>query len=153
MANISIFGLGYVGCVSIGCLAKNGHNITGVDVSPVKVNQINSGLATIIEKDIDQIIDEQYKAGRIKATTDYKEAILGTDISIVAVGTPSTSKGHLNLSYMFKVAENFGEVLAGKEGFHVIAIRSTVMPGTADKFATIIEEKSGKSAHSIRSYQ
>jgi len=141
---ISIFGLGYVGCVSIGCLAKNGHHITGVDVSAAKINQINSGLPTIIEKDIDTIIAEQHKAGRINATTDYKKAILETDISIIAVGTPSTSKGHLNLNYMFKVAENFGEVLKDKEGFHVIAIRSTVMPGTADKFATIIEEKSGK---------
>lgn len=144
MANISIFGLGYVGCVSLGCLAQNGHTVVGVDVSPTKVGQINSGLPTIIEKDVDTIIKEQHEAGRISATTDYKKAIMDTEISIIAVGTPSTSQGHLNLSYILKVAENFGEVLKEKEGFHVISIRSTVMPGTADRFATIIEEKSGK---------
>lgn len=142
--NISIFGLGYVGCVSIGCLANNGHNIIGVDVSDIKVNQINKGLATIIEKDIDVIIQEQHKAGRIKATTNYEEAINNTSISIIAVGTPSTPNGHLDLQYIFKVAEKFAEVLIHKKDFHIIAIRSTVMPGTAEKFASIIEEKSGK---------
>ncbi|MEO6452925.1 MAG: nucleotide sugar dehydrogenase [Ginsengibacter sp.] len=142
--DISIFGLGYVGCVSLGCLAKNGHTVIGVDTSPIKVNQINKGLPTIIEKDIDTIIKEQFAAGRISATTDFKLAILKTEISIVAVGTPSAPHGHLNLEYVYKVAENFGKVLAEKNSFHVIAIRSTVMPGTADKFAAIIEEKSGK---------
>jgi GDP-mannose 6-dehydrogenase len=141
---ISIFGLGYVGCVSLGCLAKNGHDVIGVDVSPTKVNQINSGLPTIIEKDIDHIIKEQFEAGNICATTDFEMAILQTEVSIIAVGTPSTPHGHLNLDYIFKVAEDFGKVLANKDDFHVIAIRSTVMPGTADRFATIIEEKSGK---------
>jgi GDP-mannose 6-dehydrogenase len=144
MARISIFGLGYVGCVSLGCLAKNGHTVVGVDVSPTKVNQINSGLPTIVEKEIDFIIKEQFEAGRISATTDYKAAILDTEISIIAVGTPSTANGHLNLDYIFRVAENFGKVLAEKDAFHIIAIRSTVMPGTADRFATIIEEISGK---------
>ncbi|MEO6218877.1 MAG: nucleotide sugar dehydrogenase [Ginsengibacter sp.] len=142
--NISIFGLGYVGCVSLGCLAKGGHKVIGVDTSPTKVNQINKGLATIIEKDIDIIVKEQYENKRISATTDYRYAILETEISIIAVGTPSTARGHLNLEYIYKVAENFGKVLGEKDGFHIIAIRSTVMPGTADKFASIVEEKSGK---------
>jgi GDP-mannose 6-dehydrogenase len=142
--DISVFGLGYVGCVSLGCLAKNGHNVIGVDVSLTKVNQINSGLPTIIEKDIDIIIKEQFEAGKISATNDFKLAILHTDISVIAVGTPSTTHGHLNLEYIYRLAEDFGKVLADKDRFHVIAIRSTVMPGTADKFATIVEEKSGK---------
>ena len=90
--NISIFGLGYVGCVSIGCLAKNGHHVIGVDVSQVKVDQINAGKATIIEKDIDIIIAEQRAKGNIEATTDSKEAILKTDISIIAVGTPRPAR-------------------------------------------------------------
>jgi GDP-mannose 6-dehydrogenase len=141
---ISIFGLGYVGCVSLGCLAQNGHTVIGVDVSRDKVNQINNGIATIIEKDIDKIITEQYKAGRISATQDGKQAIINSDISIVAVGTPSTSNGHLNLDYIFHVAENIGNALQNKEDFHVIAIRSTIMPGTCEKFAHILEEKSGK---------
>jgi GDP-mannose 6-dehydrogenase len=141
---ISIFGLGYVGCVSLGCLAKNGHKVIGVDVSKTKVDQINSGLATIIEKDIDVIIKEEHEKGNISATTDFIKAIQETEVSIVAVGTPSSAKGHLNLDYIFKVAEHFGEALHNKETFHVIAIRSTVFPGTIDKFAKVIEEVSGK---------
>ena len=142
--NISIFGLGYVGCVSIGCLAKNGHHVIGVDVSQIKVDQINAGKATIIEKDIDHIIADQRAKGNIEATTDSKEAILKTDISIVAVGTPSSDKGHLNLDFIFKVAEIAGLGIKEKNDFHIIAIRSTIMPGTCDKFATIVEEVSGK---------
>ena len=142
--NISIFGLGYVGCVSLGCLARNGHNVIGVDVSETKVKQIKSGLATIIEKDIDLIIREEHNKCRISATTDYSKAILETDLSIIAVGTPSSTTGHLNLEYIFKVAENFGRILRAKDQFHVIAIRSTVLPGTSARFADIIEEYSGK---------
>ncbi|MBL7738938.1 MAG: UDP-glucose/GDP-mannose dehydrogenase family protein [Chitinophagaceae bacterium] len=142
--NISIFGLGYVGCVSLGCLARNGHHVIGVDVSETKVKQINSGLPTIIEKDIDHIIREEHNKCRVSATTDYSKAILATDLSIIAVGTPSSHTGHLNLEYIFKVAENFGRILRSKDKFHIIAIRSTVMPGTSAKFADIIEEFSGK---------
>lgn len=142
--NISIFGLGYVGCVSLGCLAQNGHTVIGVDVSESKVEQINNGEATIVEKDIDEIIKQQRAAGRISATTDFREAIVQTEISIVAVGTPSSQKGHLNLEYIFHVAENIGEVLMEKHDFHVIALRSTIFPGTCEKFAHIIEDKSGK---------
>jgi len=144
MANISIFGLGYVGCVSLGCLAKNGHNVIGVDVSPDKIGQINRGMATIVEKDIDNIILEQFELGKVRATNSVEDGVLNSEISIVAVGTPSTDKGHLNLDYIFKVAEDIGAVLKTKADFHVIAIRSTVMPGTCEKFARIIETASGK---------
>jgi GDP-mannose 6-dehydrogenase len=142
--NISIFGLGYVGCVSLGCLAKNGHYVTGVDTNPTKINQINSGKATIIEKEVDTIIAEQRSAGHIAATDNVAEAVSGSDISIIAVGTPSTEKGHLNLQFIFKVAENIGEALRNKRSFHIIAIRSTIMPGTCDKVAAVIEKISGK---------
>jgi GDP-mannose 6-dehydrogenase len=142
--NISIFGLGYVGCVSLGCLAKNGHQVIGVDVSKTKVNQINSGKATIIEKDIDQIIAEQRKAGKIEATLDARKAVLNTELSIICVGTPSSEKGHLNLDYIFKVADNIGVALKEKNDFHIIAIRSTIFPGTCDKVASLIEEISQK---------
>src|SRR5512133_2683345 len=133
--NISIFGLGYVGCVSLGCLAKSGHHVTGVDISDTKVGQINSGKATIVEKEIDTIIAEQFAKGMIKATTDNTKAVVDSEISIVAVGTPNTDKGHLNLQYIFKVAENIGEALKFKKTFHIIVIRSTILPGTCDKFA------------------
>lgn len=141
---ISIFGLGYVGCVSLGCLAKNGHNVIGVDISETKVGQINAGKATIIEKDVNEIIAGERAAGRISATTDGISAVINSDISIVAVGTPSTDKGHLDLQYIFRVAENIGEALKKKTSFHIIAIRSTIMPGTCDKFADIVEKISEK---------
>lgn len=141
---ISIFGLGYVGCVSLGCLANNGHEVVGVDVSDIKVNQINNGLPTIIEKDIDTIIKEQHLAKRIRATTNFTEAILATELSIIAVGTPSSVTGHLNLNFIYKVAENIGQAIKEKDDFHVVAIRSTVMPGTSEKVAQIIADFSGK---------
>lgn len=142
--NISIFGLGYVGCVSLGCLAKNGYTVIGVDVSETKVKLINSGLPTIIEKDIDVIIQEQHLKGKISATSDFDDAIKKTEISIVAVGTPSCKKGYLELKYVFNVAEHIGEALKDKTDFHIVAIRSTVLPGTVAKFAKLVEEISGK---------
>lgn len=142
--NISIFGLGYVGCVSLGCLAKNGHKVIGVDVSQSKVDQINSGIATIVEKDIDAIIKEQRDLGNVQATIDSNEAVLNSEISIICVGTPSTEKGHLNLEYIFNVARNIGNTLKTKNEYHVIAVRSTIMPGTCEKISRIIEEASGK---------
>lgn len=141
---ISVFGLGYVGCVSLGCLAKNGHHLTGVDVNSFKVDLINKGQATILEKDIDTIIKSGYDQGRIRATMDAKEAVLNTDLSIICVGTPSSPQGHLNLSFIFKTAEQIGEALKDKNRFHVVTIRSTVLPGTNEKFGKIVEEVSGK---------
>lgn len=141
---ISIFGLGYVGCVTLGCFAKNGDHIIGIDVNPVKVNLINSGKSTIIEKDIDCIIEKGFRAGRIKATTDYKKAVVSTDVSIICVGTPSSDEGHLSLNHIYKVAEQIGESLIKKSSFHTIVIRSTVSPGTNKKVADIIEKISNK---------
>lgn len=142
--NISIFGLGYVGCVSLGCLAQLGHKVVGVDINQLKVNQINNGQATIIEKDIDQIISKQRKNGLIKATADTDIAIKESSISIICVGTPNTSEGHLDLSAVFAVAKDIGKGLAFKSGFHTIAIRSTVLPGTCEKVTDIIANSSGK---------
>lgn len=140
---ISIFGLGYVGCVSLGCLAKSGHHMIGVDVSRMKVDQINNGQATIIEHGIQELIAEQRKAGNIEATTNHIHAVLNSDLSIIAVGTPSSDKGHLSLSYIFKVAENIAEGLKNKKSYHIIAVRSTIMPGTCDRIADIIERQAG----------
>lgn len=142
--DISIFGLGYVGCVSLGCLAQNGHNVIGVDVNENKVNLINNGKATIIEKDIDVIVAEQHSLRRISATKDPISAVLKSEISFIAVGTPSTAQGHLNLKYIFKVANNIGVALKEKNDFHIIVVRSTVLPGTCDKIAELIENASGK---------
>lgn len=142
--NISIFGLGYVGCVSLGCLSNNGHNLIGVDVSDIKIDLINNGQPTIVEKDIDVLIRENHEKGRIRATSDYKDAVSSSDVSIICVGTPSSNEGHLDLQYIFKTAEQVGEVLMMKESFHTIAIRSTVLPGTNEKYGRILEDISGK---------
>lgn len=142
--NISIFGLGYVGCVGMGCLAKQGHRIVGVDVSPLKVKLIDSGRATIIEKDIDTLISEGHSKGLISATADYRQAVMDTDISFLCVGTPSGVDGHLNLDYIMQTATQIGEALKDKSGFHIIVIRSTVFPGTNARISAILEEQSGK---------
>jgi GDP-mannose 6-dehydrogenase len=141
---ISIFGLGYVGCVSLGCLAQNGFEMAGVDVNKTKVDLINQGLPTIIEKDIDRIIREQHALGRIKASCDYVQPVLQSDVSIICVGTPSTEKGNLDLEYIYNTAAQIGEALKGKEHFHTVVIRSTVLPGTNRKVGEIISEVSGK---------
>ncbi|MDQ8204985.1 UDP-glucose/GDP-mannose dehydrogenase family protein [Pelagicoccus sp. SDUM812003] len=141
---ISIFGLGYVGCVGIGCLASQGHTMIGVDRQQSKVDFINSGKATIIEKDIDGLMEQQYQAGRVSASTDSKKAVLESEVSFICVGTPSTSQGHLNLNAIYKVAEEIGAALKEKNAQHVVAVRSTVLPGTCEKVAAIIAEHSGK---------
>jgi GDP-mannose 6-dehydrogenase len=141
---ISIFGLGYVGCVSLGCLAKNGHQVTGVDINQLKVDLINKGLPTIVEKDIDTIIAEEFANGKISATTSAREAVLETELSIICVGTPSSRQGHLNLDFIHKTAEQIGEAIKEKDDFHVVVVRSTVMPGTNKVLGEIIEKFSGK---------
>ncbi len=141
---ISIFGLGYVGCVSLGCLAKNGHQVIGVDINQLKVDLINRGFPTIVEKDIDVIIKEEHGKGKISATTSAEDAVLDSEISIICVGTPSSPQGHLNLNYIYKTAEQIGLAIKKKNDFHTVIIRSTVMPGTNKKLGEIIEKFSGK---------
>ena len=141
---ISIFGLGYVGCVSIACLAENGHHVMGVDVMPHKNDLINSGKATIIEKDIDALIENNWKAGRISSTLDFQEAVRETEVSIICVGTPSDVNGHLNLNAIYETAAQIGKALKNKNEFHIAVIRSTVLPGTNQKVGEIIAENSGK---------
>jgi GDP-mannose 6-dehydrogenase len=130
--------------VSIGCLSKNGHRCIGVDLNQVKVDFINSGRASIVEQEIDSIISEQHQSGRISATSDSLYAVKNSEISIICVGTPSTNNGHLNLSAIFKVAEEIGVSLKQKDTFHVVVIRSTVLPGTNAKVKGIIESVSDK---------
>ncbi len=142
--NISIFGLGYVGCVGAACLAHMGHKVIGVDISATKVNLINGGRPTIIERDIEELCRSAHAQKLLSATTDVEAAIAATDISFIAVGTPSTHEGHLNLEYIYQVARQIGTALAHKDTFHIIAIRSTVLPGTNARVGEIIAEASGK---------
>ena len=142
--NISVFGLGYVGAVSCACFAKLGHQVTGVDVNEQKVNLILQGKSPIVEKDLDEYVAEGIENGRITATTDVRTAIQDTDISIVCVGTPSQINGNIDLTYIYKVCTEIGEVLKDKDSFHTVVIRSTVIPGTIAQCAQIIEDVSGK---------
>ena len=142
--NISVFGLGYVGAVSCACFAKLGHQVTGVDVNEQKVNLILQGKSPIVEKDLDEYVAEGIENGRITATTDVRTAIQSTDISIVCVGTPSQINGNIDLTYIYKVCTEIGEVLKDKDSFHTVVIRSTVIPGTIAQCAQIIEDVSGK---------
>lgn len=142
--NISIFGLGYVGCVGAACLAKLGHKVIGVDVNENKVRLINEGKPTIIEEGIAELCKEAHEKGLLSATTVAAEAIAETEVSFIVVGTPSSKEGHLNLEYIYNVAGRIGRALKNKDKFHIIAIRSTVLPGTNQKVGEIIEQESGK---------
>ena len=142
--NIAIFGLGYVGCVSAGCLSQKGHNIIGVDVDSIKVNLINSGKATIIEQGLDELIYEGVNNKSIIATDDINFAVNNSDVGVICVGTPNTSYGHLNMEYITKVAEQISEVLKNKTDFYTITIRSTVTPGTNKMIGEIVSKISGK---------
>jgi GDP-mannose 6-dehydrogenase len=144
---ISIFGLGYVGTVSAACLAKEGHDIIGVDVENTKVDIVNNGMTPIIEKDIGEIIKDVVSNDKLRATTDTDEAILNTDISVICVGTPSQLNGNLDLKYIRRVSENIGRALSKKEQRHLVVVRSTILPGTMRTvIIPTIEETSGKRA-------
>jgi GDP-mannose 6-dehydrogenase len=144
---ISIFGLGYVGTVSAGCLAHEGHTVIGVDPVAAKVNLIGRGQSPIVEKDIGEIIQAAVADGRLQATHSFAEAIGGTDVSIVCVGTPSQPNGNLDLRYIRRICEQIGESLKSKEARHTVVIRSTILPGTMRKIIIpILEESSGKKA-------
>jgi GDP-mannose 6-dehydrogenase len=142
--DISIFGLGYVGCVGLGCLSKNGHHVIGVDLDVTKTDYINNGKPTIFEKDIDELISQGHSLGRISATNDGIQAVKETDVSFMCVGTPSTPDGHLDLAAIFKVSEEIAKGIKEKNKFHIVVIRSTVLPGTNEKVSRNIENISGK---------
>lgn len=143
---VGIFGLGYVGCVGLGALAELGNYVIGVDINKNKVDLINKGKATIVEKGIDELIRINFTKKRIEATINADNAILKSDIVILCVNTPNDENGHLDMDYIYKAAEDIGEVLTEKSNYLTVAIRSTVMPGTNSKIKEIIEKKSGKIA-------
>jgi GDP-mannose 6-dehydrogenase len=141
---VALFGLGYVGCVSAGCFASSGHEVYGVDVNPVKVDILRSGKSPIIEKDVGELIADAVESGRLHATTSASEAVHATEVSLICVGTPSNPNGSLDLRHMYKVAEEIGGALRDHEAYHVVVIRSTVMPGTAAAVARILETQTGR---------
>ncbi|GGX82337.1 nucleotide sugar dehydrogenase [Massilia dura] len=144
---ISIFGLGYVGAVSAGCLATDGHEVIGVDPNQTKVDLINAGTTPIIEKDIGEMIATTVKSGHLRATTDVRDAVLGSDMSLICVGTPSQLNGNLDLSHVRKVCEQIGAAIKDKDSFHVVVARSTMLPGSMTSVVIpSLEAASGKKA-------
>jgi GDP-mannose 6-dehydrogenase len=146
--NVSILGLGYVGSVSAACFASIGNKVIGVDVSEAKVEMLNAGRSPILEARMGEMVSEQSRAGRLRATTDTVEAILESDLSFVCVGTPSLRSGKLDLSHVEKVMGEIGTALRQKKTHHTVVLRSTVLPGTTDLVVTpILESASGKRAN------
>ena len=144
---ISIFGLGYVGTVTAGCFAQDGHEVIGVDPFRAKVDLINAGRSPIIEAQIEEIISAEVKSGRLRATSDQDQAIRETELSFVCVGTPSQINGNLDLSFIRRVCELIGDALKTKPTRHTVVIRSTILPGTMrDVVIPTLEEHSGKKA-------
>jgi GDP-mannose 6-dehydrogenase len=144
---ISIFGLGYVGTVSAGCYARDGHEVIGVDPLRTKVDIINTGQSPIIEEHIGQIITEAVASGRLRATANQDEAICHSEVSFVCVGTPSQANGNLDLTYIRRVCELIGKSLRNKATRHTVVIRSTILPGTMHGIIIpTLEEYSGKKA-------
>ncbi|MBV6319945.1 nucleotide sugar dehydrogenase [Duganella violaceipulchra] len=144
---ISIFGLGYVGAVSAGCLASDGHAVIGVDPNETKVALINQGHTPIIEKDIGEMIAATVKSGLLRATTDVRDAVLNSDMSLICVGTPSQLNGNLDLSHVRKVCEQIGAAIKDKDAFHVVVARSTMLPGSMSSVVIpTLEAASGKKA-------
>ena len=142
---VSVFGLGYVGSVSAASFAADGHTVVGVDVNPDKVNSLNEGRSPIVEKGLDDLIRDNAANGRLRATTDTREAVGATDLSLICVGTPSRRNGSLDLTYLERVAEHIGDALRGKDSYHVVVVRSTVLPGTTHEVVIpALERTSGK---------
>src|SRR5215813_12165046 len=147
--NISVFGIGYVGCVSAACFAKEGHDVTGVDVNPTKVEIINSGNTPIVEPGIGELMQEAVNSGKLWATTSAAEAVNKSLVSLVCVGTPSNANGSLDLRYVTRVCEEIGSALRTKKERHVVVIRSTMLPGTIQNVVVpTLEQTSGKKAGS-----
>jgi GDP-mannose 6-dehydrogenase len=133
--NISIFGLGYVGAVTAGCLTKQGHQVVGVDVHPQKVDAFNQGVAPIIEPGLAPLFREAKANGLLRATLSCGEAVAATDVSIVCVGTPSTVPGELDLSFVRTVVREIGAALRDKPQPHCLVLRSTMLPGSTARLA------------------
>jgi GDP-mannose 6-dehydrogenase len=147
MTTVSIFGLGYVGSVSAACLAAEGVDVVGVDVSQVKRDLISSGRSPIVEEGLDELMAAGVADGRIRATDDAAAAVRDSDLSFICVGTPSHPNGSLDLSAVERVAESIGAALATKADTHVIVVRSTMLPGsTEERVVPALERASGKRA-------
>ena len=141
---INVFGLGYVGSISAACLAADGHDVLGIDVDPQKVESIHAGMGPVLEPGLPELIRETVGSGRLRATLDGPA---DADVSIVCVGTPSNENGSLCLDYVARAVEQIGTFMQSRDAYHVVCIRSTVLPGTCEAMVVpLLERYSGKSA-------
>ena len=142
---VSVFGLGYVGSVSAASLAAAGHEVVGVDINADKVLAINEGRSPVVEPGLGELLQQGVDASRLRATTSTADAVHATDLSLICVGTPSRRNGSLDLTYLVRVCEQIGEALRDKPSYHVVVVRSTVLPGTTHAHVIpALEAASGK---------
>lgn len=147
MKRVGVYGLGYVGCVSAACLASRGCRVIGVDVNPDKVESVRQGRSPVVEEKIGELTAEVVAAGMLTVTTDAYATVLDTDISLICVGTPSTTGGGLLTRFLEQVTTEIGAALADKNGWHVVVYRSTMLPGTCENLLIpLLEKASGKRA-------
>ncbi len=130
---VSVFGLGYVGCVTAACLARSGHEVVGVDVNPDKVDMLNDGRAPIVEPGLSDLLQEVVAAGRLRATTDCLDAVSSTSMALICVGTPGARTGKPQLDAIARVGAELGCALTGRVEPFAIILRSTALPGTVDE--------------------
>jgi len=142
---VSVFGLGYVGSVSAASFAADGHEVVGVDVNTDKVAAVNAGRSPIVEPGLDALLAHAVEEGRLRATADTADAVRSTEVSLLCVGTPSRKNGSLDLAYLERVCEQIGAALRAEDTYHVVVVRSTVLPGTThDVVIPALERESGK---------
>jgi GDP-mannose 6-dehydrogenase len=142
---VAVFGLGYVGTVSAANFAADGHEVVGVDVNADKVAAVSAGRSPIVEPGLDELLARATAEGRLRATTDTADAVRSTEVSLLCVGTPSRRNGSLDLTYLERVSEDVGRALAATDRYHVVIVRSTVLPGTThETVIPALERASGK---------
>jgi len=142
---ISIFGLGYVGAVSLACLARDGHHVVGVDIDTAKLDLIRAGNTPVVEEGMVALMKSVIGSGRVSVTTDVVQAVSSTELSIVCVGTPSAANGSQDQSATIRLTRSLGAAIRDKDAPHFIVFRSTLVPGTVeDVLRPILEEASGK---------
>jgi GDP-mannose 6-dehydrogenase len=145
---ISIFGLGYVGAVSMACLARDGHEVVGVDLDPLKLDLIRKGRSPIVEEGIQELTAAVIASGRVRVTDDVADAVRSTRLSFICVGTPSSPNGSQDLSAVRRVSEQIGAALKDKDEYHTVVMRSTIQPGSMEEVVRAgLESASGKRAH------
>ncbi len=145
--NISIIGTGYVGIVTGACFAQLGHYVTCVDVDEERVSKINQGKPPVYEENLEDILRRNVAEGRLRGTLDLRQSVWDTEVSFISVGTPSGLLDYIDLKYVEEVSRGIGEALKGKEGYHLVVVKSTVVPGTTEhSVLPLLEKYSGKKA-------